>query len=153
MFTVLLLCNRGWWNEVHWIPLSDFVHCLFLLQFTCLCSLPAFFRQLKQTWLAFATFTRSAYFMAASFWHWSGQWEESEHYQHLCQSLHSSSTLLPTRFTLWQFVEPFHPGAIALMRDFISTVIQLMRRWSVAVFLFPDLWTKPFCCWHTFSSQ
>ena len=58
MITLLLLCNRGWWNEVHWIPFSDFVHCLFLLQFACLCSLPAFFRQLKQTWLASAAFTR-----------------------------------------------------------------------------------------------
>ena len=48
---------------MRWIPFSDFVHCLFLVQFACLCSLPAFFRQLKQTWLAFAAFTRSSYFM------------------------------------------------------------------------------------------
>ena len=100
-FTELFLFKRGWWVEVHCTPLSDFVHCRLLLKCACLCSLPAFFKQLKQTWFSLAPFIRSSTLIATNFWHWSGQWVESRHNQHLCLFLFPLSISVRRWLTGW----------------------------------------------------
>ena len=79
----LLLWRRMWWNWLHCAPFSSIVHCCLRLQFATLWSRPALFKQLKHTWFSLALFNRSSILRAANLGHWSGQWVEFLHSQHL----------------------------------------------------------------------
>ena len=87
--------------------------------------------QLKQTWFSFAALRRSSIPSAANWRHWSGQWDDPLQYQHLYHFLLESSTL-KRKTDLW--LELDLNGAVARIRDFISTVIHFISPSKVALF-------------------
>ena len=70
---------------------------------------------------------------AANLCHWSGQWVEFLHSQHLRLFCLVSISPLALRWLTWRWLVD-RTGTVAGMRDFISTDIHSMSTFSVADF-------------------
>ena len=132
ILTVLLLWSSWWWCCGHRIPFFSFAHFCLPLQLSRVCPLPTLFKQLKHRWFAFAVAIRSSMLRVVNFGHWSGQWDEVLHSQHLGQTGLPSSDV---KWFTWRLPdEPTLIGAVARIRDFISTFIQFIKASRVADF-------------------
>ena len=109
------------------------VHCCLWVQFAALWSRPGLLTLLKRTWFSFAIFGRSSMPRAANLGHWSGQWVGFLHSEHLWLFCLVSISPSALRWLTWRWLVD-RTGAVARMRDFISTDIHSMRTFSVADF-------------------
>lgn len=133
------MCSSGWWKYLHWLPLYNSLHWRRREQLETLWSLPARFKQLKHPWFSFTALRRSLGLIAIRLWHWSVQWDEFLHSQHL-KFLVFLSSFVPSPPERWLIPRlgdwyGFLSGAVALIRDFISPVIHDSRVAKVASLL------------------
>ena len=108
-------CNRGWWFLLQG---------RLRLQFDTRCSLPAFFETAVACMIVSDNLQSPIRAMVVNLWHWSTQWSNYLHIQHLYVLV-----LLDSSSERWWTPNfpTFLKGAVARIVDFISAVIHSIK--------------------------